>query len=113
MELSRCSVVVEGESVLILSGDQYLDAEQAAREAGARLLLADAAVPVAAFEQPDSGIVLVDAAGAATLGPPRVEAYGEYRTDCRQRVGCGDGGERRSARRPCLLRATQTCHRCA
>ena len=64
MELARCSVVVEGEALHILSGDQRVDVERAAREANARVLLADAGVGMAVFEQADSGMVLVDAAGA-------------------------------------------------
>jgi len=81
MELARCSVVVEGEALHILSGDQRVDVERAAREANARVLLADAGVGMAVFEQADSGMVLVDAAGAGVLGPPRIDVYGEYRTD--------------------------------
>ncbi len=81
MELSRCAVAVEGETVLVVSNEHSAPAEQAARDAGALLLLEDAGLPLAVFELSDGEMVLIDREGAALLGRPRLDAYGEYRTD--------------------------------
>lgn len=81
MDLSRCIAAVEDDEVIVVQDGRSASAGQVAEDIGAQLLLADAAVQLAVFEQADGGVVLMNADGAAILGPARMSVYGEYRTD--------------------------------